>query len=340
MNKATTIEEILSKLEDKKYSFLNEVEYAIKYKLEHTSISDCLSVVIRYSDGSTGATWYPKEVLDGYLPRFVAFIRKKKYNGNVVDSYLTDKVVDVVSNKFDSFYSNNSDLMAKPLLAALLSDAVFAQTLSTHIIETTNGALPAALKAKLSTLLLQKLDSVLGGNIINTTSHVVTTLTMKVVATAAAVPITNTLALLLMKHFAVLMKGVVAKVLASAAMKSMIVTTVKKIAAAKLIGATITLFASKVGITSTGAIIGWIIAPLILAFITHEIVTLPKKLAEKVSKEVRNELSGHFTNLNNDVVSSIFTSLLTTGAASLAGEIAQDPEMKELIKQLTSKIHS
>lgn len=44
-----------------------------------------------------------------------------------------------------------------------------------------------------------------------------------------------------------------------------------------------------------GISIGWVLAPLIIAFIAYEINTLPRKMAEKISTAVVEELSGKFT---------------------------------------------
>lgn len=335
MNKETVIESIINGLGERKEKFLNEVQRSINSKISNSSISDCLSVTVRHSSSNTN--WYPSEILDGYLPRFIAFIRKKDYNGCVVDSYMTDKVVEIVISKFNEFYTNNSDLIARPLLDLLLTNRTIATALSNHIIEATNGTLPSAIKSKLSTLLIHKLDSALGGGIIDSASHAVSGLTTKAVAAIAAIPISKSLMVVLMKHFAFLMKGVIAKVLASAAIKTMLATTVKKIVAVKIIGAAITLFASKVGLTTSGAVVGWIVAPLIIAFLAHEVISLPRKMGEKVASEVRAELSGHFTKINRNVVTAIVESILLSGIQAFAKEVAADPQMKDLINNLVKE---
>lgn len=332
MNKESIIADIINGLGEGKEKFLTEVQNSINSMISNSSISDCLAVTVRHTSSNTN--WYPREILDGYLPRFIAFIRKKDYNGCVVDSYMTDKVVNIVISKFNEFYTKNSDIIAQPLLELLLTNRTIATTLSNHIIEATNGSLPSAIKSKLSVLLIHQLDSALGGGLIDSASHAVSGLTAKAVAAVAAIPISKSLMVVLMKHFAFLMKGVIAKVLASAAIKTMLATTVKKIVTVKIIGAAITLFASKVGLTTSSAIVGWIIAPLIIAFLAHEVMSLPRKMGEKVSNEVRAELSGKFSQMNRNVVTAIVESVLLSGVQAFAKEVAADPQIKALVENL------
>ncbi len=338
MDNKNIIDSILSKLKGKKKPFLDEVELAVFRFINKTSINDCLTIVMRDSSGNIISTWTPKDVLDGYLPRFVAFMRKRQYKGLFVDSYLTDKVVEIVTNKFKKFYKSNTDLISKPLLEALLKDSVFVNTLSNHIIERAGSTLPSAIRSKLTTVLIHKLETSVSQDIVSSTANAISVLTAQVVGVATAIPITKSMAMLLMKYFAVLMKGTVAKVLASAAVKSMLAATVKKLVAVKILGALITLVASKLGLSASGTVIGIVVAPLLIAFIAHEINTLPKKLAEKVSKEVRNELDGQYTSVNRDIVTNIVKNVLGTGISVFANDVANDPEMKKTISELAKEI--
>lgn len=337
MEKDKTIAEIINKLGAKKGAFLAEVESSIKYEIENCSINECLTLVERRSDGSIKETWYPSDVMCGYIPRLTAFLRKKQYKGYTIDSALTDKVVANVTRKFNEFYSQNNEVLAKPLLDALITDKVFLNSFAKQITETTNGTLPAAVKSQLTTLLVHKLEGTLNTNIVNVSANAVATLTTKVVAAAAAIPISKSLTILMLKHFAIFLKGAIAKVLASAAMKSLIAASVKKIAAAKILAALIALVGSKLGL-SAGAAVAWIIAPLIAAFIAHEVYTLPKKLGKKVSVEIRSELDGKFKEINTNVISQIVNDLLITGAGAFVGDVVKEPEMKDTIQSLLKDI--
>ena len=293
-----------------------------------------MTLVERRVDGSVKKTWYPSDAMRGYIPRLVAFLRKKQYGNYAIDSVLTDKVVSNVTQKFNNFYSQNNELLAEPLLSILIANKVFlnAFAFAKQIAESTNGTLPAAIKSQLTTLLVHKLEGALNTNIVNVSANAIATLTTKVV-TAAAIPISKSLTTLMLKHLAFFLKGSIAKILASAAMKGFIATAMKKIAAAKILAALITLVGSKLSL-SAGAAVAGVIAPLLVAFIAHEIYTLPKKLSEKVSSEIRLELDGKFNEINTNVISQIMNDLLMNGAGVFISDIVKEPEIKETIRAL------
>lgn len=333
MDRGKTITKIINQLGYKKNDFLAEVEYSIKHEIQNCSINECLTLVERRADGSVKKTWYPSDAMRGYIPRLVAFLRKKQYGNYAIDSVLTDKVVSNVTQKFNNFYSQNNELLAEPLLSILIADKVFLNAFAKQIAESTNGTLPAAIKSQLTTLLVHKLEGALNTNIVNVSANAIATLTTKVVTAAAAIPISKSLTALMLKHLAFFLKGSIAKILASAAMKGFIATAVKKIAAAKILAALITLVGSKLSI-SAGAAVAGVIAPLLVAFIAHEIYTLPKKLSEKVSSEIRLELDGKFNEINTNVISQIMNDLLMNGAGVLISDIVKEPEIKETIREL------
>lgn len=251
MEKDKTTAEIINKLGSKKGRFLAEVESSIKYEIENCSINECLTLVECRSDGSIKETWYPSDVICGYIPRLTASFLKMQLNeGYIIDSALTDKVVANNTRKFNEFYSQNNEVLTKPLLDALITDKIFLNSFAKQITETTNGTLPAAVKSQLITLLVCKLEGTLNTNIVNVSANAVAILTTKVVAAAAAITISKSLTILILKHFAIFFKGAIAKVLASAAMKSLIAASVKKIAAAKILAALSALVGTKLGLTA------------------------------------------------------------------------------------------
>ena len=77
----SNVQSLVAELGKNKTSFLNEVESSINYYISHRSWQECLTIVERYSDGSVKSTWEPSEILEGYVKRLIAFLRKKNYNG-------------------------------------------------------------------------------------------------------------------------------------------------------------------------------------------------------------------------------------------------------------------
>lgn len=337
MDEKKIIDNIVESLGNEKNNFLNNVENKVRKYIEAKSIKECLTFVERNTDGSVYVHWYPSEIGSGYVKCLVAFCRKKTYRGKELDSALTDGVVQQVTEEFNNFYSEKSEILSKHLLPVLFNDKVFLKVFTSHLAESLNKTLPASAKSKLMGLLTQKLEDSFNTHIINLTGHSISSLATKVVASASAIPISHALAMLILKTFAVTLKGVIAKVLASAAVKSMIMAAVKKIAAAKILTVIIALVGSKLGIT-TGAAVAFVLIPLIIAFIGYEFYTLPKKLAEKVSVEIRNELSSSYNTINRNVIGSIISDIAKTGAQTFALQLSQELEMKEIMNTLLKEI--
>ena len=325
-----TTDEIVKLLGDKKQAFLNDVEKSIDSYLSSKSWKDCLTIVLRRSDGSIYSTWYPSEVMNGYTPRFIAFLRKKKYNGYTVDSYLTDAIVKLVTDKFSKFYKDNTQNISKPILNQLLKDHVFVNQLSKQIIEMTNAPLPAAIKGKMVETIVHNLEQTMNTNIASSCGHAIEVATTHIIAVATAIPISKAMLAVMAKSMAVYMKGAIAKVLASTAMKTMMMTTVKKIVAGKMVATLMTLVGAHLG----GVSVGWIVAPLLAAFIAYEVASLPEKMGRKVSSAVKAELDGEFKNINTSIANHLVSSMSTSIVSTLASDIAKDDSIKEMLNHL------
>lgn len=327
------VDEIVRTLGTKKVSFLDSVKSSINIQISNKSWQDCLTIVLRNSNGAISSTWYPSEVFDGYTPRFIAFLRKTPYKSFTVDSILTDGVVNLVTEKFSTFYKNNSSEISKPLLEQLLKDHVFVEQLSKQIVEISNGTLPTVIKSQMASAIIHHLENSMNVNIAQTCGHVIATSTTQIMAIAATLPISKAMIAVMAKSMAVFMKTAIAKVLASTAMKTMMMTAVKKIVAAKIIAGLIALVGTHLG----GMSVVWIVAPLLAAFIAYEVANLPEKMGKKVSEAVVAELNGEFEKINKNVVQQIIASFFTSVISSLATDIANDEEVKELLRNMVQK---
>ena len=323
----STVQSMVAELGKKKTPFLDDVESSINSYISHRSWQECLTIVERYSDGSVRSTWEPSEILEGYVNRLIAFLRKKKYDGYELDSKLTDGVVVLVTKKFEEFYSKNAGSLAKPLLQQLMNDKVFVNKLADQIIDVSKGPLPTAVKSRLTSHLIYALEDSMQINISQIASDSIHTLTTHVVAAAASVPISKAVAVVLLKNMAIFLKGAVAKVMATTAVKTMLATTIKKLVAVKIVAALIALVAPALGSIS----IWWIVAPLLAAFIAYEVSNLPENMGKKVSLAVRQELSGEFDNLNKNVVTQIMGGLTSSALGVLASDIAKDEIFKGIL---------
>ena len=330
MTDKAQVQAMVSKLAEKKKPFLDEVERSIHTYISSRSWQQCLTLVERRADGSKRLTWYPSEVFDGYTGRLIAFLRKQPYKGYDLDSYLTDGVVERVTKKFEKFYADNSSDLAEPLLKQLLANKVFVNMLAKEIVEASNSPLSQAMKDKLTAHLAHVLEDSMQVNLSQIALNGIQTIITKVVAGAAALPISNAVLAVLLKNVAIFLKGAIAKVMATTAFKTMFAAAVKKLVAVKIIAVLAAILAPVIGSVS----IVYIVAPLIAAFIAYEVATLPENMAEKVSEAVRKELNGEFDNISTNVVTEILKSLTTGTLSALAKDIAGDANFKDIVGRL------
>lgn len=324
-----SVQSIVNSLGSKKGDFLSDVRYSINSYIKNRSFSECLTLVTRYSDGSIQYHWYPSEIFDGYTERFISFLRNKKYNDIVVDSALTDPVVDIVSKKFESFYSDNAALISKPLLESILSNHTLVKQLADQIVEASSGSVPSYLRSQLTNSIVHYLEDNIHANVVHLSAQAVQNIVATTTSYAVAIPVSATL----LKYLAFSLKGVIAKLLATAATKTMLAGILKKIVAAKIIAAIIAL----VGTSISGSAIALIVAPLLAAYITYEAYNLPSKLGEKVSEAVANELAGEFDKINRNVASQLTQGFVTSALGSFAGDVANDDAIKEMIRNLSNR---
>lgn len=321
-----TVQNIVRLLGQKKETFLSDVRSDIRFYIKNRSVTECLTLVSRYSSGSRECNWYPSEVLDGYTPRFIAFLRNQKYKGKTMDSALTDPIVDLVSKKFEKFYSDNAVDISKPVLESILSNHTLVTQLANQIIEASNGSVPAYLRAQLSKTLIHYLEENIHTDVVHLSGQAVQNIVAATTSTAVAIPVSATL----LKYLAFSLKGVIAKLLASAATKTLIMGMLKKIVAVKIIGAIVSL----VGVAIGGSSIAFIVAPLLAGYIAYEAYNLPSNLAEKVSYAVAKELDGQFDTLNKNVATKIVQGFGVSALSAFAMDVAHDDAIKEMIRKI------
>ena len=95
MNKEILIREIGQLLAKDKVKFLNNLKADIYNYVSNRSCAECLTIV------ENGYLWEPSDALDGYIPRFISFIRGRKYNGKELDSALTERIVSITTSSYN-----------------------------------------------------------------------------------------------------------------------------------------------------------------------------------------------------------------------------------------------
>ena len=319
------VDDLVNLLGKERVAFCNAIEGSVNSYIASRSLSTCLTVVEKASTGDR--SWRP-EATWSYLTVLREFCGGKSHRGNGLDSALSAPVVSLVSGQFEVFYEKNADEISKLLSTRLLEDRLFSAALLESIVATVDSEIPAALKGQLAHMLIHKLGDSLHSNLGHATAHAAKVVTAKAVAAAVSVPIAHSTVALVGKFLALHLKVVLAKVLASSAVKAAVAAAVKKVVVAAIIGALVKILGVKLLGLSAGAAFAVVVIPLLIAFLTYEAYTLPKKLGEKVSEKVRSELSGQFDTINRSILSVVVREVVGTGLAALAAEIAAEPEIR------------
>lgn len=334
MNNSDALKQLMDQLGNKKAPFFNNLELKIYNEVKSKSPGTCLTLIER----SGNIKWKPSEATNGYMPRLIAFMRKKNYKGSAIDSALTDIVVDIVVNEYTAFYKENSELMAPIILERLVNNKFVLENLSAQIVESLDGTLPNELKKQVVQLLVSKLDESLHLNIAESTGHAVSVLIGKVTAAGVSIPISKSLAMMLLKHIVILMKGTMGKALIASASKMLALPVIKKLVIGKVIVIVSSFLAAKFGFIGGGAAFMWILIPAFIAYMAYEVNSLPEKLAKKLSKEIKNQLTYNFESLNKDIITALVKGFTNDCLGAFASQVAGTPEIKSTVNELICNI--
>lgn len=338
MNKEKIRKNILSKLNQHEVKFLNQLEHDVYQAICNRNRTECLTIVMRDSNGKIISKYKPSEIINGYLPRLGAFLLKKKYNGLYPDSYLTDKIVPIVTNCITKFYTDEKNGVSDTIVKELLADEIFAKSFSDLVVERLGSTLPTAIRKMISQVIIENIHNTIGDNIIKSATNTITNVTTQIVSSVAALHVSKAMVAVILKQLTIVLKGVIAKVLASTAIKSIMVTAAKKYIAVALMTQLIAIIGSKLGISISASTVMWFIIPLLAIFIGKEIYDLPIKLAKKVSKKVRDEFSGEYKKLNDRIVENTISFITYQGLNITVGNVVNNDDIKEMFGEVAKAI--
>nr|VFK28003.1 MAG: hypothetical protein BECKMB1821G_GA0114241_10323 [Candidatus Kentron sp. MB]VFK29311.1 MAG: hypothetical protein BECKMB1821I_GA0114274_100927 [Candidatus Kentron sp. MB]VFK74742.1 MAG: hypothetical protein BECKMB1821H_GA0114242_100927 [Candidatus Kentron sp. MB] len=297
-----TIRDLAQALGNDKDVLLDDIERRIRWGVKSLG-SDCFSVI----EEKAG---YQRTKYDPPSPdwgkRFVLFCRKKNHKGNALDSPVTDRVSNEVSAAFLEYYQDKSEDISAIVARDFAKDEAFVGAIvdaihDTNVVKASEWMTKKMIEAQIRAVVIAALQSAQIQAIGSQIASVTTALIAKVAASSVGTIIS--------KQLLLYSKVVVAKILASAAFKTMVAAAIKKFAAAAIL-ATVThalwgLLGAKVAAAIGSAIVP-IIAVAILGWVVYEIVNMPEKLGDKLAVEVRAKLDREMNNINRQMASNIY----------------------------------
>ncbi|KAH8831974.1 hypothetical protein DL96DRAFT_1812724 [Flagelloscypha sp. PMI_526] len=325
----TYLDEALNKLEANKQPFIKAIESRIYNKIRHTSRLDCTAIVERHSGYSTTIRLTdPKD----YARRFVHFVRtdarNRRYKGNDLDSYLSDDIAEIVQEEYSKYITDNVDELGKAIRTMIADNKVITNSFRRQIvINLKNSTTPLTAHAaeKMADALMQSLN--IGDQAASQLGHHIS----GAIGSATGHHVVMMIAHSLTGVLGTAIAHTIAKFLASAAGKHLLAVVIKKIAVKAVVTGVATMLASACGVAASGALIWWIVLPVIAAFAAYEAYEFPEKLAEKVSKGVSSEMSGELKNRNRELVMGIFKDLTKDSCKEFAIALVKNDTVQHAV---------
>lgn len=326
------LKEVIDSLNGSKQSFLNDVEHAICSHVEGQG-KNCLTLVERDPHQQTILRTIEPATTAEYVSLLVKFCRGERHQGRVLDSGLTESIVERVAACYAKLYQDRAEQVATAFMAVLLANQTVLKSFLRALTERLAREAGAQVKDKIIHLLIHQLKEAAQSQ----TGRAITSTIQHSAAATTAAAVAKTLASLLIKAMGTQIKFLIVKLLTTAAAKKIIMVAVKKFVAAAILGALIKLIAAKLGLGTTGAMM-IVLLPIIAAFIGYEIYHFPKQLGVKVAHSVRAELDGKFDEINANLLETLFDEMFRVRMDDLVGAIAGDADIRRSVEQLAASV--
>ena len=81
-----------------------------------------------------------------------------------------------------------------------------------------------------------------------------------------------------------------------------------------------------------------VLIPVVVGYLIYELVTLPENLAEKVSCQIADDLSGKYAEVNAEVLENVIAQIIETGIAVIVRPVADSPEVQSAISEMLCEL--
>ena len=305
----------------RKCQFLIDLEVDLKKRIRARG-KQSLAIIEMQSAGTRS---FPPSTSLEYCKRLIAFVRKKKFDGNEVDVELTGHVVEIVTEHFESLYLGDEEGIAEAVTQAILKDEVAAKLFVEAVLETstvTNAS--EAVKQQVAGLVLSQLRSALHGASIKS-----------ILISAAKYAAAKPAGVVVLRTLALNMKVVVAKILASATLKATIAGAIKKFLLAAIIGYVVRVVGVKLGIATLASKTG-VLIPIVIGFVAWEIHRFPKNLSVSVAKKVVQELDDKYEKVHAEIVDRLVVEIFSSGLNAIARDLGRSDAVQRELESLFS----
>ena len=321
-----------------KAAFLDHIEKFIRLYVIGTG-KQCIAIVEKIP--KTGQyppyTLYKHELhLDSSLPEFaevlIKFIRRKRHDGHDLDSALTEPILKIIEEKYVKLYNSHGEEISSEFLEMLKNDNVLLNSFVERLADKVLGKISKEARARVVHLLVEQIHDAATSN----TGHIVGNHISHFASTAVGTQVASVAAQVLLKAIAMNMGHIIAKFLASAAFKKVVMVLLHKLVVGIITAAVLQFLAANIGSAIGAGTLMWIIIPIVAAIVIKQIADFPKKLGNEVLKSVRGHLASNFGQTNKSILEKTFDEIFKR--EKLLGEVANDKDVKMMIRALSNRI--
>lgn len=334
-----SFDELSGIFEEDKRAFLDDVEDSIRKYIVSTG-KQCIAIVEKIPKAST----YPPEYrlykhelhMDSNLREFaevlIKFIRCKQHDRHDLDSALTEPILRVIEDKYVKLFESRGEEISSEFLEMLKRDDILLNSFVERLADKVSGKIAKKARAKIVHLLVEQIHDTTTSH----TAHVVGQHISHFASTAVGSQIAAVAAHVLLKAIAMNMGHIIAKFMASAAFKKVVMVLLHKLVLGVITTAVLHFLAANVGAAIGAGALMWIIIPIVAAILIKQIADFPKKLGTEVSKSVRAHLGSNFGATNKDILTKTFEEIFN--GDKLLEAVADDKDVKRMIGALSDKI--
>ncbi|KAH8816668.1 hypothetical protein F5884DRAFT_229857 [Xylogone sp. PMI_703] len=299
------LESGLQALDREKAYFLDKVQTKVYLYIKSLTRQDCLGIIETVTvDGNKVQERYTFARTADWSARFSIFTTGRDptqpphYEGNPLDSFLTEPVKEQVVNTMLQFYSENQAQLVDCLVNALVAIPVFRDTLKDHVkiyLAQVKPEIRPQEREELATIATDEILEQVGRSVFARDEN---NMTDRDSIAAGAIRAT----------LAASIAAVVRDYLSRPEFRYQIDQLVSQAVSGTLIVTLISTLVTIGAITASSASLWWLIAPAVvgLGWMTYKALNLPDDLGQKVSKAISKRLDESFRLFNDEILSSIF----------------------------------
>jgi uncharacterized membrane protein required for colicin V production len=324
--------------DEDKQAFLDDTQNAIRSYILGTG-KQCIAIIEKIPNGydedktpQYRLYMHRTQFESEYAEVLIKFMRRKRYDGHELDSALTQPILEIIEEKYVALYQKHGEQISAEFLKMLRNDDVLLNSFVKRLGDKLVNKLSKEARSRVIHLIVDQIKNASSSN----TSHIVSHHVSHFAASAVGTQVAHGAAQVLLHVLATNIGHIIAKFLASAAFKKLMVALLHKFIWNVITAMVVKFLAVHIGATLGASAFMWIVIPIAIAILLKQINDFPKKLSVEVSASVRSHLADSFEETNRDILKATFEEVINGEQLLLA--VANDKSVKDMVDKVASEI--